>query len=69
MAYESRQFKIHEQNYPTHDLELVAIVCALKCGGVIYMEKSFRFTLIIKPLNIFSLRKISIFDKDIRSII
>ena len=30
MAYASRQFKPHEQNYITHDLELVAVVFALK---------------------------------------
>ena len=30
MAYGSRQLKNHEQNYPTHDLELEAIVFALK---------------------------------------
>ena len=30
VAYGSRQLKIHEQNYPTHDLELAAIVFALK---------------------------------------
>ena len=30
MAYGSRQLKNHEQNYPTHDMELVAIVFALK---------------------------------------
>ncbi|KAL0545719.1 hypothetical protein IC582_015610 [Cucumis melo] len=30
VAYASRQLKIHEQNYPTHDLELVAVVFALK---------------------------------------
>ena len=30
MAYASRQLKVHEKNYPTHDLELVAIVSALK---------------------------------------
>ncbi|KAL6326225.1 hypothetical protein AAG906_001620 [Vitis piasezkii] len=30
VAYASRQLKNHEQNYPTHDLELVAIVFALK---------------------------------------
>ena len=29
-AYGSRQLKIHEQNYPTHDLELAALVFALK---------------------------------------
>ena len=30
VAYASRQLKSYEQNYPTHDLELVAIVFALK---------------------------------------
>ena len=30
MAYGSRQLKNHEWNYPTHDMELVAIVFALK---------------------------------------
>ena len=30
VAYGSRQLKNHEQNYPTHDLELVTIVFALK---------------------------------------
>ena len=30
VAYGSRQLKNHEQNYPTHDPELAAIVFALK---------------------------------------
>jgi hypothetical protein len=30
IAYASRQLKNHERNYPTHDLELAAIVFALK---------------------------------------
>ena len=30
IAYLSRQLKQHEQNYPTHDLELAAVVLALK---------------------------------------
>lgn len=30
VAYASRQLKTHEANYPTHDLELAAIVFALK---------------------------------------
>jgi hypothetical protein len=30
IAYASRQLKKHEQNYPTHDLELAAVVHALK---------------------------------------
>ena len=30
IAYASRQLKIHEKNYPVHDLELAAVVFALK---------------------------------------
>ena len=30
VAYGSRQLKNHEQNYPTHDIELAAVVFALK---------------------------------------
>jgi hypothetical protein len=30
VAYSSRQLKIHEKNYPTHDLESAAVVHALK---------------------------------------
>jgi hypothetical protein len=30
IAYASRQLKLYEQNYPTHDSELVAVVFALK---------------------------------------
>ena len=30
VAYGSRQLKNHEQNYPTHDIELGAVVFALK---------------------------------------
>ncbi|MCI88580.1 putative polyprotein, partial [Trifolium medium] len=30
VAYASQQLKVHEKNYPTHDLELAAVVFALK---------------------------------------
>jgi hypothetical protein len=30
IAYASRQLKCHEEHYPTHDLELAAMVHALK---------------------------------------
>ena len=30
IAYASRQLKVHERNYPIHDLELAAVVFALK---------------------------------------
>ena len=30
IAYASRQLRIHEEHYPTHDLELAAVVFALQ---------------------------------------
>ena len=30
VAYASRQLKDHERNYPTHDLEMAAVVFAMK---------------------------------------
>jgi len=30
VAYASRQLKVHERNYPTHDLELTTVVLTLK---------------------------------------
>ncbi|KAL0537309.1 hypothetical protein IC582_026286 [Cucumis melo] len=45
VAYASRQLKSHEQNYPTHDLELVAVVFALKIWRhYLYGEKIQIFT-------------------------
>ncbi|GKE84818.1 putative reverse transcriptase domain-containing protein [Tanacetum coccineum] len=44
IAYASRQLKIHEKNYTTHDLELGAVVLALKM---------WRHLLIIRVCNIF----------------
>ncbi|GKF78946.1 putative reverse transcriptase domain-containing protein, partial [Tanacetum coccineum] len=35
IAYASRQLKIHEKNYTTHDLELGAVVFALKIWRLI----------------------------------
>ncbi|GJZ95997.1 putative reverse transcriptase domain-containing protein [Tanacetum coccineum] len=42
IAYASRQLKIHEKNYTTHDLELGAVVFALRFGGTTCMEPSAR---------------------------
>ena len=30
IAYDSRQLKVHEKNYPNHDLDLAAVVFSLK---------------------------------------
>ena len=30
IAYALRQLKVHERNYPTHDLELAAVIFALR---------------------------------------
>ena len=35
--YASRQFKVHEKNYTTHDLELVVVVLASKDEAIIFM--------------------------------
>ena len=45
VAYASRQLKTHEKNYPTHDLELAAIVFALKIWRhYLYRENCFIYT-------------------------
>ena len=45
VAYASSQLKLHEKNYPTHDLELDAIVLALKIWRhYLYGEKCFIYT-------------------------
>ncbi|KAA3466440.1 Retrovirus-related Pol polyprotein from transposon 17.6 [Gossypium australe] len=45
IAYALRQLKPHEKNYPTHDLELAAIVFALKFWRHhLYVEKFHVFT-------------------------
>ena len=45
VAYASRQLKPHEKNYPTHDLELAAIVFALKIWRhYLYGQKCFIYT-------------------------
>ncbi|KAL4026010.1 hypothetical protein IC575_014417 [Cucumis melo] len=45
VAYSSRQLKSHEQNYPAHDLELAAVVFALKIWRhYLYGEKTQIFT-------------------------
>ena len=40
VAYASRQLRPHEKNYPTHDLELLAVVFALN-GDIIFWVRIF----------------------------
>ena len=42
IAYESRKLKLHELNYATHDLELAAVVHALKIWRNYLLGKPFR---------------------------
>ncbi|KAK8510548.1 hypothetical protein V6N12_055477 [Hibiscus sabdariffa] len=45
VAYASRQLKVHEKNYPTHDIELAAVVFALKIWRYyLYGEKCIVYT-------------------------
>ena len=61
VAYASRQLRLHEQNYPTYDLELAAVVLALKMWGyylyiITYQiftdHKNLKYILTQKELNL-----------------
>ncbi|KAH0661557.1 hypothetical protein KY284_026488 [Solanum tuberosum] len=61
IAYALRQLKVHEKNYPTHDLELAAVVFALKIWrqylygvhvDVFTDHKSLQYVFIQKELNL-----------------
>jgi len=65
IAYSSRQLKIHEKNYPTHDLELAAVVFALmiwrhyRYGVHVYVftdHKSLQYVFSKKELNLWQSR-------------
>lgn len=43
IAYVSRQLKTHEKNYPTHDLELAAVIFALKIWRHYFYEATCKF--------------------------
>ena len=60
MNYGSRQLKNHEQNYPTHDMELAAIVFALKIWRHYLYSKEFEVYLDHKsPKYIFTQRDLN----------
>ena len=65
IAYASRQLRPHEQNYPTHDLELVVVIFALKIWRhYLYGEtcqiftdhKSLKYIMSQKELNLRQIR-------------
>ena len=70
VAYASRQLKPHEQNYPTHDLELAVVVFTLKiwrhylygekCRIFTY-HKSLKYLLTQKDLNLRQRRWLELF--------
>ena len=70
VAYASRQLKLHEQNYPTHDLELAIVVFALKIWPhylygekcIIFTDhKSMKYLLTQKDLNLRQRRSLELF--------
>ena len=48
IAYASRQLRKHEGNYPTHDLEMAAVVFALKIWRSYLYAPRFRYLWTIK---------------------
>nr|GFC29903.1 putative reverse transcriptase domain-containing protein [Tanacetum cinerariifolium] len=53
ISYASRQLKIHEKNYTPHDLELGAVVFALKIWRITYTKLSVRCSPSTRVYNIF----------------
>ncbi|WMV24317.1 hypothetical protein MTR67_017702 [Solanum verrucosum] len=76
IAYASRQLKVHGKNYPTHDLELAAVVFALKIWrhylygahvDVFTNHKSLQYMFTQKDLNLFQIRWLELLkDYDMR---
>jgi len=65
ITYASTQLKVHEKNYPTHDLELVVMVFALKISrhylyaihvDVLSDHKSLQYVFSQKDLNLKQIR-------------
>lgn len=42
VAYTSRQLRVHERNYPMHDLELAALVFMFKIWGYCLFGSKFK---------------------------
>ena len=53
IAYASKQLKVHEKNYPTHDLEI---------AGVVFTLKLWRHNLYGVHVDVFTVHKIPVHD-------
>jgi hypothetical protein len=58
VSYASHQLRKHEENYPTHDHELAAVVHTLIFGDITSSVIDVRFTVMIRASSTFSLRLI-----------
>jgi hypothetical protein len=56
VSYVSRQLRKHEENYPTHDLKLAAVVHALRIWRHYLINHGCKIYLIIKASSTSSLR-------------
>jgi hypothetical protein len=54
VSYASRQLRKHEENYPTHDLELAAVVHALKIWRHYFIGIDVRYTMTTRVSNTYS---------------
>jgi hypothetical protein len=64
ISYVSRQLRKHEQNYPTHDLELAVVLHALKIWRHYLLGHRCQIYTDYKSLSIFLLRITSTYDSD-----
>jgi hypothetical protein len=56
VCYASRQLRKHEDNYPTHDLELAAVVHALRYVDTTSLDITVRSTVTTRVSHTYSLR-------------
>ncbi|WMV49229.1 hypothetical protein MTR67_042614 [Solanum verrucosum] len=64
IAYASRQLKVHEKNYPTHDLELVAVIFALKYDAIVFIVFMWKCSPITRVFNMCLVRMSIISDRE-----
>ncbi|KAH0755813.1 hypothetical protein KY290_026083 [Solanum tuberosum] len=58
------QLKMHEKNYPTHDLELVAVIFALTYDAIIFMVFMWKCSPITRVFSMYMVRKSLISDRE-----